>query len=145
MYDPILQVIASILVPYIHLFGIFLVLYGHQSPGGGFAGGAIIAAGFLLMRLAFGSERASGVMPHHLCLRLESGGGLVFIFIGLLGLVVANRILANMDVTVLGMEVSALSGGFVLALGIAVAFKVTSTMFSLFQRLSGGSDDVECY
>ncbi len=31
------------------LFGIYIVLYGHITPGGGFGGGVIIASAFILV------------------------------------------------------------------------------------------------
>ncbi len=37
---------------FILLFGIYLVLYGHLTPGGGFPGGVVIACAFMLITLA---------------------------------------------------------------------------------------------
>jgi multisubunit Na+/H+ antiporter MnhB subunit len=55
--DIILRVIVKILVPAIILFGIYVILNGHISPGGGFSGGAIIGAGFMLYSMAFGFDK----------------------------------------------------------------------------------------
>ncbi len=55
--DKILQTAALILVPFIILFGIYVILNGHLSPGGGFSGGAIIGAGLILYLNAFGFEK----------------------------------------------------------------------------------------
>ncbi len=52
--DSILQVISSVLVPIIFVFGIYVILCGHLGPGGGFSGGAIIGAGLILYLNAFG-------------------------------------------------------------------------------------------
>ncbi|MBS1332179.1 MAG: hypothetical protein HP053_03100, partial [Christensenellaceae bacterium] len=43
--DAILQLAAKILVPVILLYGMYIVLNGHLSPGGGFSGGAVMGAG----------------------------------------------------------------------------------------------------
>lgn len=40
----------------IFTYGIYIILHGHLTPGGGFAGGAIIAGAFILLILAFGSS-----------------------------------------------------------------------------------------
>lgn len=53
----ILQHSARVLVPVIILFGIYVVLNGHLSPGGGFSGGAIIGAGLILYVNAFGFKK----------------------------------------------------------------------------------------
>ena len=52
--DKVLQGIAKLLVPPIIIFGIYVVLFGHLGPGGGFSGGAIIGAGLILYLEAFG-------------------------------------------------------------------------------------------
>ncbi len=52
--DLILQMVASFLVPLIIIFGVYVILNGHLSPGGGFSGGAIIGAGLILYLNAFG-------------------------------------------------------------------------------------------
>lgn len=55
--DQILQKVAFILVPVIFIFGIYVILNGHLSPGGGFSGGALIGAGMILYVSAFGFEK----------------------------------------------------------------------------------------
>lgn len=61
MYEPkhdmILQHQASLLVPLILLFGVYVVMNGHISPGGGFSGGAIMGAGLILYLNAFGFKK----------------------------------------------------------------------------------------
>ena len=47
---------AQVLVGIIFLYGIYIILHGHLSPGGGFAGGVIVAGSFILLILAFGSN-----------------------------------------------------------------------------------------
>lgn len=55
--DSILQKITALLFPIIVIFGIYVVLNGHLSPGGGFSGGAIIGAGLILYTNAYGFEK----------------------------------------------------------------------------------------
>ena len=55
--DVILQTITKVLVPIIFIFGIYVILNGHLSPGGGFSGGAIIGAGLILYLNAFGFQK----------------------------------------------------------------------------------------
>ncbi len=61
MYEPkndlILQHQANFLVPMILLFGIYGIMNGHISPGGGFSGGAIMGAGLILYLNAFGFKK----------------------------------------------------------------------------------------
>ena len=55
--DIILQKVAFFLVPMIIIFGIYVILNGHLSPGGGFSGGAIIGSGLILYVNAFGFKK----------------------------------------------------------------------------------------
>lgn len=55
--DSILQKITFVLFPIIVIFGIYVILNGHLSPGGGFSGGAIIGAGLILYTNAYGFEK----------------------------------------------------------------------------------------
>lgn len=61
MYEPkndmILQHVASLLVPLILMFGLYVILNGHISPGGGFSGGAVMGAGLILYLNAFGFKK----------------------------------------------------------------------------------------
>ena len=60
--DTILQWAARFLVPLIIIFGIYVILNGHISPGGGFSGGAIIGSGMILYLTAFGFEKTRRFM-----------------------------------------------------------------------------------
>lgn len=55
--DPILQMVARLLIPVIIVFGIYVILNGHISPGGGFSGGAILGSGMILYVSAFGFKK----------------------------------------------------------------------------------------
>jgi multicomponent Na+:H+ antiporter subunit B len=71
----ILQTAVRVLMPLLLLFAVFLLLRGHNEPGGGFVGGLVVAASFVLYSIAFGVEparRALLVDPSRLL-----GGGLL--------------------------------------------------------------------
>ena len=54
----IVKRITRYTVGLIFLYGIYIVLHGHLTPGGGFAGGVIIALSFIHIVLAFGKKEA---------------------------------------------------------------------------------------
>lgn len=65
----ILSIAVRILLPLLLLFSLFLLLRGHNEPGGGFVGGLVAASGFALYALAHGASRARLKMriePHTL-------------------------------------------------------------------------------
>ena len=47
---------TQILAGIIFLYGAYVIIHGHLTPGGGFAGGVIMAGAFILVTLAFGSD-----------------------------------------------------------------------------------------
>jgi multicomponent Na+:H+ antiporter subunit B len=79
------------LAPLIMLLGVYVFVNGHLTPGGGFQGGAIIASGVLLLLLADPLKRFS----HALIATIESFAGVLYILIGLFGLVLAGGFLDN--------------------------------------------------
>ena len=53
----IVKTMAKIMFPFTIMFGLYLVLHGHLTPGGGFQGGAVMASGLALMLVAYGRRR----------------------------------------------------------------------------------------
>ncbi len=82
---PIVKSITRIVVGFIMIFGTTVVLYGHVTPGGGFAGGVIIAAGFALIVLAFGKTMAGKFVTGTTASVWDSAAALAFLGVGLLG------------------------------------------------------------
>lgn len=72
---------SKLLIPIIFLFGIYVFMNGHLTPGGGFQGGAIIATGVALMILAKPNLRINQTVIHW----VESISGVSFVLIGILG------------------------------------------------------------
>jgi multicomponent Na+:H+ antiporter subunit B len=85
MRSLILMTATRFLLPLLLLFSIFLLLRGHNAPGGGFAGGLVVASAFALYGFAFGvseSRRLLGVQPR----TLVGAGLLVALFSALISL-----------------------------------------------------------
>ena len=78
----IVQTVARWVRGFVLTYGIYVLLYGHITPGGGFEGGVIIACGFILPVLAGGRvdfDRKAAAF-------LASGGVLLFLAVALAGL-----------------------------------------------------------
>ncbi len=134
--DPILQKVVMILFPIIFLFGVYVVVNGHLSPGGGFSGGAIIGAGLILYEMAFGFEKTGKFLNAKTC-RWISFIALAFyclsksysFFTG------ANGI---ESIIPLGTAGNILSGGLTLPLNICVGAIVACTMYSFYALFRKG-------
>ena len=117
------------LFPFILILGIYIFIHGHLTPGGGFQGGAIIASGFLLIYLGCKERRISRVASHI----AESLGGLVFLGIGLLGLVFGSYFLFNF--LPMGTANTLFSAGVIPIIYIAIGFKVGSELAGILDNL----------
>jgi len=130
----IVQTGAGVLVAPIMLFGAYIFLHGHLTPGGGFQGGAVVASGVLLLLLA-DRERA---LPHGLMSWLESLSGFAFVVAGLAGLWVAGSFLANRGVLPLGEWNQLLSAGVIPVIYILIGLKVGSELAALLDVMMRG-------
>ncbi|TFG79399.1 MAG: hypothetical protein E4H20_12035, partial [Spirochaetales bacterium] len=54
----LIDVVTGKLGPVVLVFGLYVMLFGHVSPGGGFQGGVVVASGIIFM--ALGSKNSSG-------------------------------------------------------------------------------------
>ncbi|BDH78805.1 MAG TPA: cation:proton antiporter [Methanothermobacter sp.] len=78
--------------------GISTILGGHITPGGGFQGGAIIAAGFIFCAIVYGFENTPFKFTHRFMATLESIGAIGYILLGLAGLLLSGYFLYNIGV-----------------------------------------------
>jgi len=133
-HDPeagfILRTAADLLFPLLLIVGLFIILHGHLTPGGGFQGGVVLAAAFFLPLLA----RPGARFNHAAFAVLEGLAGAAFIVIGLLGLHYGDAFLQPL----LGRGVmgSLLSAGTLPVLYIAVGIKVGTELASLIAHIS---------
>lgn len=133
--DVILQTIVSLILPFAMVLGIFVILNGHISPGGGFSGGVIFGASFILYDVAFGYQRVQRV------LNFRSISLMMVIALGTYGLLKAYSFMlaaaGEPSHIPLGQPGAILSGGLILPLNISVGIIVSLSMylfFSLFAR-----------
>jgi multicomponent Na+:H+ antiporter subunit B len=93
--DDELRLLGLTLVPPIVLLGLYLVVFGHITPGGGFQGGIVLATAFLLLYVAAGSKALDRLAPSAAADGAEGIGLAAYVVIGLIGLVVAGEYLDN--------------------------------------------------
>jgi len=117
------------LFPLILVFGSYIFIHGHLTPGGGFQGDAIIASGFLLVYLGCRERRISRVASN----LAESLGGLTFVVVGLFGLVFGGYFLLNFLPK--GTVNALFSAGIIPIIYIAIGFKVGSELASIIDNL----------
>ncbi len=133
----IVKTVARWLKGPILLFGIYIVLYGHITPGGGFGGGVIIASAFILITLAMGEHYGLGVFSKGAASRLDSVGLLIFLAVGWLGTWLASGYFyQNLMETPQQAYFTLLSGGSMPLMNLALGLKVASALFLVFTVLT---------
>lgn len=136
MDDLIVKVTSKIIIPFMQVFGIFVILHGHLSPGGGFAGGAILGASLILLTLAFGLNDAKKKIPHSMAKLIETGSILLIISLGLFGILSGYNFLTNGAAGFnLGKTGEVISAGFIPIATLAIGLKVGSTLITLFHTI----------
>jgi len=136
--SPVVRTVAEFLKGFIFLFGIYLVLYGHLTPGGGFAGGVVIACAFVLLTLAEGQGPAMKIFPKRVAAEMDSVGALIFLGLALSGLWARNgaAFFKNFIETAEPAQFKLFSGGIILVCNIGIGLKVGASLFLVFAMLS---------
>lgn len=135
--DPILRRVGMMVIPCVVSFGVYVMLNGHLSPGGGFSGGAIFGAGLIFLSLAFGDDFAARLVSEKLF------KGVAAVALGFYCLAKsysfftgANHLESGIP---LGTPGSIFSSGLILPLNVAVGFVVTLTMYGIYRMFRKGS------
>ena len=129
----IVKTITRLTVGLILLYGIYIVLHGHLSPGGGFAGGVIIALSFIHLMLAFGKDVAFKKVSQAAASTLENLGALMFLSIALLGFM-GGYFFLNFFMQK-GRPFELFSAGIIPLCNIAISLKVGAGLFAIFAVL----------
>ena len=132
----IVKTIASWVKMLIFLFGIYIVLFGHLTPGGGFAGGVILASCYVLLMLAFGREFVEENLPLPVASKLDCLGAFMFAMIAVLGFAFSGIFFVNFLVEKYGQPLHLLSAGTIPLSNIAIGLKVGASLFLVILVLS---------
>ncbi len=133
--DIILQTMARLLIPLALIFGIYVVLNGHISPGGGFSGGTIMGAALILYYNAFGSSKVRQFFTY------RTFNTVIVTALGFYALAKSYSFYTGANhlhsIIPIGVPGDLISSGLILPLNICVGVIVACTMFgfySLFDR-----------
>lgn len=122
---------TRLLLPLILLFGAYVFIHGHLTPGGGFQGGAIVASAILLLLLSNPLQRVS----HRMIAVIESASGVTFVIIAVLGILLAGGFLDN-RILPIGNFGELFSAGAIPIIYTLVGLKVGAEFSSMLVSLS---------
>jgi len=138
----IVKKVTEIICGVIFLYGIYIIVHGHLTPGGGFAGGTIIAGSFILLVLAFGSEFLALKKEETGSSILESSAILIFIVIAALGMLMGGVGIFFVNFLPKGTIGQLISAGVIPLFNIAVGMEVAAALLTIFLALLIYRDEV---
>lgn len=144
----IVKCAADKLLAFTMVFGIYIILFGTISPGGGFQGGVIVTGGVFLLYFGYGHSVVS-YRPFRETLRInESIGATIYVVLALLGIIFGANFARNVFFS-MGEPGDLISAGTITFMGYAVGYKVLSgvgfLLLILLAFLGPYGDDDEGY
>jgi multicomponent Na+:H+ antiporter subunit B len=126
----IIRVICRLIAPFAQLFGLYVIMHGHSSPGGGFQGGVILASSFMLLAVSDGIGEVRRRFSLKAITILTSSGVLVYAGIGVICLLLGANFL---DYGILPLPEPRSLG--MLGIEIGVGMTVMAAIVSIFLDL----------
>jgi len=135
--DTILSRIATVLFPAILVFGVYILMNGHLSPGGGFSGGAVIGAGMILYLNAFGIKKMQRFFNERVYDVIKITALTVY------ALTIAYHVFTGANglpnLIPLGTPGMILSSGMIFWINLCVGFEVACTMYAFYALFKRGN------
>lgn len=144
----IVRTVATLFYGFVIIFGFYVIIHGHLTPGGGFQGGAVVASAFALLLVSYGNQGVKNFIKKDILSIFESMGLTLFIAIASLGLGVTffYNFMANSgglfgNQAVIGINPGDLNtGGTVAAMNVAVGLEVLAALGVIVLIMSAGSE-----
>lgn len=131
----IVKKVSQIVTALIFMYGIYIITHGHLTPGGGFAGGALLAGAFILLVLAHGSELMKLKQKEEGSSVTESLAILAFLLLATLAFFLGTHIFFN-NYLPLGRVGDLVSAGIIPVYNIVVGIEVGAALFTIFLALA---------
>jgi multicomponent Na+:H+ antiporter subunit B len=128
----IVQMACRYLAPFIQLYGLYIIAHGHYFPGGGFQGGVIWAASFILLVISYGQNVVKKLLSEKLRMLLAAGGIAIFAGIGIIAMLFGGEYLDYGAIIVPGIEVPYVRYFAILVVEIGIGILVMGAMILIF-------------
>ena len=137
----IIVVVSRALARLIQLFGIYVIIHGHYSPGGGFQGGALLAAGVLLLRMTEGGRASQSEVSTEAAIPLAAVGALIFAGAGLVTLAFGGHYMDYGAVPVPGVEEPVVRYYGILLVEFGIGLAVMTALVAIFDDMVAPDPD----
>lgn len=132
--SPLLSITSNLLLPLLIVFSVYLLVRGHNAPGGGFAGGVVAASAFTLFALANGVESAKKKLRYDPKMIIATGITVILVS-GLLSLFIGMPFLTGMWLDIPIPVIGKIGTPFIFDIGVylVVSGIALSIIFSLME------------
>ena len=144
----IVRTAANLLFPFILIFGFYVIVHGHLTPGGGFQGGAVMATGLAMIIAAHNYERIQSAFKKDLLKTLEGTALVLFLTTAVSGFVVGKPFLTNWIVQAGGLFAGTPTaagnlntGGIIPLLNVFVGLEVLGALTLIVLTMLSGAKE----
>lgn len=130
------RVVAALAMPFILVFGVYIVAHGHYGPGGGFAGGVVLAVGVVLARLTIDPALVDRVIPPFAAVVAMVLGMAAFLASALVPMLFGGDLLDYAALEGIGVDAPRLRYLGIMIVEFGVGAVVFGGILSIFDRLS---------
>jgi multicomponent Na+:H+ antiporter subunit B len=122
------------------VFGWYVIIHGHYSPGGGFQGGALLAASILLIRVAGGKQIAKLQIQEFATTPLAIIGVLIYFLTGFVAMIAGGYFLDYGQLPIPGMDAAYLRYTGILIIEVGIGLAVMAILVMIYDNLVRGED-----
>ena len=135
-HNTVIKCGADMLLPFALVFGLYVILFGTVSPGGGFQGGVIVSSACLLLYLGYGYRTTCESINMEVLRVSEAFGAVIYTLLGVCGVFLGLRFCQNVffDSGAVGDLTSA---GTITYMSYAVGYKVLTGVGFLLLLMLG--------
>ena len=141
----IIKTICRLLIPFLQLYAIYVLMHGHYSPGGGFQGGVMMGASFILLVIAYGLDDAQRRISVKALTIYACLGLFIYSGIGALALLMGGNYLDYATLPLPLSSIPKIRAMGILGIEIGVFLGVMAIMIFIFLAIAsyetGGKDD----
>ncbi|MDF2531907.1 MAG: hypothetical protein K0Q65_1488 [Clostridia bacterium] len=137
MKDAILREIGKVIIPFIQIFGIYIIFNGHLSPGGGFSGGTVLGVSLIMHKLIEDPGKPSIKISEKTIMQFMCFSLMLYGMLKGYSFISGGGELEVLSIP-LGIPGRILSGGMLLPLNIAVGIIVCFTIYAFYTLFDKG-------
>ncbi len=137
--DLIVRSITRLMIPFLLLFGSYILLHGHIGAGGGFQAGIIITSAIIFAAIAGNIQNIHSILTYRKLFLFGSLGSIGIIVIGVFGIVAGGNFFEYSPLP-LPFDTATIHAIAITCVEIGIGIAVMGMMFLIFLAIAGGTE-----